>query len=192
MSLRKAIHRLAAVCATSTVLLSLSSVSAKAASFNLSYQFRNGTSLSALLDGDVEENGNFVSINSLESATLSDGSCTSLDFDPMGLNFKSTALTLDGGFAKLSAGDADLREDDAVGFKLFNNANVNGRDFSFATLVYQNSEGNKVRLTDAFSYNAFSLESRDIPENSSVGVLLTALAGMGLAAAKKHSAQKEA
>ena len=59
------------------------------------------------------------------------------------------------------------------------------------TLVYQSSQGNKVRLTDAFSYNAFSLEAVDIPESSSVSVLLTAMAGMGLAAAKKHSASKE-
>lgn len=192
MSLRKAIYRLAAVGVTSTVLLSLSGVAAKAASFNFSYQFRNGTSLSAMFDGELGENGNAVAVNSLESATLIDSSGSLLDFDPEGLNFKSTALTLDGGFAKLSAGDKDLRVDDAVGFKVFNNAKVAGRDFSFVTLVYQSSQGNKVRLTDAFSYNAFSFEATDIPESSSVSVLLTAMAGMGLAAAKKHSASKEA
>ncbi len=192
MPLRKAIYRLVAVGFTSTVLLSLSGIAANAATFNLSYKFKNGTSLSALLNGDLAANGNSVSIKSLESAKLTDGSGSLLDFDPVGLNFKSTTLTRDGGFAKLSAGDSNLREEGAVGFKLFNNAKVNGKDFSFATLVYQSSQGNNVRLAEAFSYNAFAFEARDIPENSSVSVLLTALAGTGLAVAKKHSARKEA
>lgn len=192
MSLRKAIYRLTAIGFTSTVLLSLSGVAAKAASFNFSYQFRDGAALSAVFDGELGENGNAVAVNSLESATLIDGSGNLLDFNPVGLNFRSSALTLDGGFAKLSAGDADLREDGAVGFKVFNNAKVGGRDFSFMTLVYQNSQGNKVRLTDAFSYSAYTFEATDIPENSSVSVLLTAMAGMGVAAAKRHSARNEA
>ncbi|MEL6940163.1 MAG: hypothetical protein AAFO84_13320 [Cyanobacteria bacterium J06598_1] len=192
MFLRKAIYRLAAIGFTSTVLLSLSSVAAQAASFNLSYSFRNGTSLSALFNGELEENGNMVALDSLESASLTDVTGNLLDFDPNGLNFASPRLTLDGGFAKLSAGSPMLTEPDAVGFKLFNNAKVGGRDFSFATVVYQNSQGNNVRLAEAFSYGAYSFDAVDIPESSSVSVLLTALAGMGLATAKKHGAQKEA
>lgn len=192
MSLRKAIYRLTAIGFTSTVVLALSGVAAKAASFNFSYQFRSGASLSAVFDGELGENGNAVAVNSLESATLVDDSGDLLDFNPEGLNFKSSVLTLDGGFAKLSAGDEDLREEDAVGFKVFNNVKFGGNDFSFMTLVYQNSQGNKVRLTDAFSYSAYSFEAADIPENSSVSVLLTAMAGMGVAAAKRHSARKEA
>ncbi|MGB3668620.1 MAG: hypothetical protein WA783_02010 [Phormidesmis sp.] len=192
MSLRKAIYRLVAVGFTSTVLLSLSSVAADAATFNLSYKFKNGTALSALLDGDLAANGNSVAVSSLKSAKLVDGSGSLLNFDPVGLNFKSTTLTLDGGFAKLSAGDKNLQEEGAVGFKLFNNAKVNGQNFSFATLVYQSSQGNNVRLAEAFSYNAYAFEARDIPENSSVSVLLTALAGAGLAVAKKHRVQVEA
>ena len=190
MSLRIAIYRLAASGFTSSVLLSLTGVAAKAATFDFSYRFKNGTALSASLEGELEENGNVVSISALDSATLTDSTGNLLDFEPEGLAFKST-LTLNGGFALLGAGSPDHSEPDAVGFKVFNNAQVSNREFSFVNLVYQSSQG-KVNLAEAFSYNAFAFKKRDIPEGSSTGVMLTALAGLGLAAAKKHSNRQEA
>jgi len=190
MSLRKAIYRLTAIGFTSTVLLSLSSISANAATFNLSYKFKDGTALSALFEGELAENGNMVAISELESATLTDSTGNLLDFAPEGLAFKGRT-TLDGGFSSLAVGSRVHSEPDAVGFKVFNNAKVGGREFSFVNLVYQSSQG-KVNLAEAFSYSAFAVEKRDIPENSSTGVLLTALAGLGIAAAKKHSNQQEA
>ena len=188
MSLRKAIFRLVAVGFTSTVLLSLSGVAADAATFNLSYRFRNGTAFSALLDGELRDDQNVVDVETLKSATLTDSSGALLDFAPDELAFDSK-LTLDGGFAMLGIGDQQTP--DAVSFRLFNNATVNHRKFSFVNLVYQSSQG-KVRLTEAFSYNAFALQKADIPENSSAAVMLTALAGAGLAIAKKHRNRQEA
>lgn len=186
MSLRKAIFRLVAVGFTSTVLLSLSSVAAKAATFNLSYQFKDGTAFSALLDGELRDNQNVVDISELESATLTDSTGNLLDFEPEDLPFDAK-LTLDGGFAMIGVGDQQT--EDAVSFRLFNNATVNNRKFSFVNLVYQSSQG-KVNLTEAFSYNAFAFEKVDIPESDSAAVMLTALAGMGLAIAKKRSNQQ--
>ena len=187
MSLRKAIYRLAAIGFTSTVLLSLFGAAAIAATFQLSYKFRNDAQFSALFEGELAENGNFATLSSLESATLTDSTGSEVDFDPDGLGFGR--MTLDGGFASLAAGARSHRDDDAVGFKVFNNAQVGHSEFSFVNLVYQSSQG-KVNLAEAFSYNAFAFEKRDIPESSSTGVLLTALAGLGFAAAKKHGNQQ--
>ncbi len=189
MSLRKAIYRLTAIGFTSTVLLALSGIAADAATFSFSYKFRNGTALSAMLEGDLAENGNMVKVSSLESVSLTDNTGNLLDFDPKGLSFGR--MTLDGGFASLAAGSKDHRELDAVGFKVFNNAKVGQREFSFVNLVYQSSQG-KVNLSEGFRYHAYDFDKVDIPESSSTGVLLTALAGFGLAAAKRHSSQKAA
>jgi len=193
MSSRKAILRLLAVGITSTTLLSFSGVAAKAASFNLSYQFSNGTSLSAMLEGEVDEDDqNVVSIDSLESASLSDGNGDALSFESGELAFAPATLTFDGGFAALSTGSIGTNAPDATGFSIFNNLVFEGQDFSFVDLVYQSSQGNNIRLSEAFSYGAYSFGKADIPENSSVAVFLTALAGMGLMVAKRNHVEKSA
>ena len=191
MSLRKAFFGLLAIGCTSTALLSFSGGAAQAASFHLTYEFKGGTTFSALLDGELEDNGNVVSINALESASVSDSDGNTLSLIPGDLAFKSK-LTLDGGFAALSSGDIGQNEPDSVKFSVFNNLTYQGKEFSFADLVYQNSQGNHVRLSQAFSYGAYTFEKADIPESSSVAVLLTALAGMGFAIAKRQHNQQEA
>ncbi|MEL6354809.1 MAG: hypothetical protein AAFR58_24145 [Cyanobacteria bacterium J06627_28] len=59
-------------------------------------------------------------------------------------------------------------------------------DETFVQSVYQSSQGT-VEVEPEFSLHAFFFATQPIPENDSPAVLLTALAGMGLVLAKKHS-----
>ena len=168
MPLRKAISRLVAISFTSAVLLSLSGVAARAATFGLSYQIKDGIAFSALLDGELIDNDQrFVELEALESVTLSDRSGNLLEFDPADL-----------ANGKLAINDAS--------------AKLHMRDqlSPFAELIYHNDEEDELRLQEAFSYNAYAFQKVNIPENSSVAAMLMAIAGMGLAITKKRKSQQ--
>ena len=189
MFLSQSFDRLLAVSCTSVGIVGLWSASAQAASFNFSYMLANGTTFSALLNGDLADDGNILSITDVASSSLTDTFGAPVSFNPGGLAFDST-LALDGGFASFAVGDLAADGGGEVGFSLFNTA-----DQSFADAGYLNA-GSPVRTAEAFRYSGYSLtaapESQAVPEPGATGALLMGLAGMSLAVSKGWGAQRTA
>jgi hypothetical protein len=181
MSLRSSLAKLLVIACTSTGLVAFSSFAAQAATFNLSYIFQDGTAFSALLDGELGADSNSVSVSQVKSSSVTKNG-QNVYFMPGGLAF-SSSLTLDGGFVSFGLGSLSANGTHEQGFTLFNTSGVHGLHLSFADLGY----GNGQRQAEGFRYDAYSLQT--VPENVSTSVLLTALAGMSLAAYKRNQKQ---
>lgn len=176
----KSFAKLLAVSCTSAGMVGLWSSTVQAASFNFSYMFADGTTFSALLDGDLAADGNIFSVTDVQSSSLTNTSGMPVDFSPAGLAFDST-LALDGGFASFAVGDLAADQRGEVGFSLFNTA-----ERSFADAGYV-ATGAPTRTAEGFRYSGYSLTAdapQPVPEPGTTGALLMGLAGMSVAVSK--------
>ncbi len=188
MTLSKSLAKLLAVGCTSVSLVAFYSAAAQAASFNFSYMFDDGTTFSALLNGDLASDGNILSITDVASSSLTNTAGMPVEFSPSGLAFDST-LALDGGFASFAIGDLRADGGGEVGFSLFNTA-----ERSFADAGYLDID-TPIRTAEAFRFSSYSLtaaSAQSVPEPGATGALLMGLAGMSLAVSKGWGVKRAA
>lgn len=177
MLLSKSLAKLFAVGCTSAGLVGLWSSAVQAASFNFSYMFDDGTTFSALLDGELAADGNILSVTDVQSSSLTNTSGMPVDFSPTGLAFNST-LALDGGFASFAVGDLAADHQGEVGFSLFNTAERFFADASYVVIDVP------TRTAEEFRFSGYSLTSNEpqpVPEPGATSALLMGLAGMSVA-----------
>ena len=185
------LRRPLAVSFTTVGLLTIPGVTARAASFDLSYTFNSGTAFSALINGEANgESGNGanpVAAVGAKSSARSGKRPTS--YIPSSLAFSASSRSASSRLASQSDAPALGQLEDnglhELGLSLFETDGLEGLSLSFTQRQPASNQAS-VRIAEAFNYGGYSLTEK-VPENMSVPVLLTGLAGMGLAVAKRHT-----